>query len=253
MWGEARGCLLASSPLLHIINDYFFLKNPFPVPPLPAPFDLPITPSPPTGEGALEDGGQGRGSSARGPGRAWGSGEGRQAQGYPAQAHNAAQAAGLLVTWGRSRDKGGRVRGVGARVRVHRDPKQGHRGRERRDGEGRNTHKRDGWAEEMEREVKKSQSVSIHKKGADTGKGRERIRRWVVPTKPPHPACPPFSSPSPRSPGLRPKGSSRRGGMVGGKGGGGGSSWWRGLRRGSWGLVQGGGGDTLGLCSPGWL
>lgn len=92
------------------------------------------------------------------------------------------------------------MRGVGARVRVHRDPKQGHRGRERRDGEGRNTHKRDGWAEEMEREVKKSQSVSIHKKGADTGKGRERIRRWVVPTKPPHPACPPFSSPLPTVP-----------------------------------------------------
>lgn len=85
-------------------------------------------------------------------------------------------------------------------MRVHRDPKQGHRGRERRDGEGRNTHKRDGWAEEMEREVKKSQSVSIHKKGADTGKGRERIRRWVVPTKPPHPACPPFSSPLPTVP-----------------------------------------------------
>lgn len=122
--------------------------------------------------------------------------------------------------------------GIGARVRVHRDPKQGHRGRERRGGEGRNTHKRDGWAEEMEREVKKSQSVSIHKKGADTGKGRERIRRWVVPTKPPHPACPPFFSPSPRSPDLRPKGSSWRGGMVGGKGWGGGSSWWRGLRRG---------------------
>lgn len=70
MWGvRGRGCLLASS-LLHIISDFFFfLKEPFPYPPLPALFDLPITPSPPTGgREALEDGGQGRGSSARGPG-----------------------------------------------------------------------------------------------------------------------------------------------------------------------------------------
>lgn len=95
-----RGCLLASS-LLHIIDFFFFKKRTLSPALLPAPFHLPITPSPPTGgRAALEDGGQGRGSSARGPGRARGGGEGREAQGHPAQAHNAAQAAGLLVTWG---------------------------------------------------------------------------------------------------------------------------------------------------------
>lgn len=57
-------------------------------------------------------------------------------------------------------------------------------------------------------------------------------------TELPHPAMPnrealpPFFSPSRKSPGLRPKGSSWRGGMVGGRGWGGGSSWWRGLHRG---------------------
>lgn len=95
-----RGCLLASS-LLHIIDFFFKKKRTLSPALLPAPFHLPITPSPPTGgRAALEDGGQGRGSSARGPGRARGGGEGREAQGHPAQAHNAAQAAGLLVTWG---------------------------------------------------------------------------------------------------------------------------------------------------------
>lgn len=48
----------------------------------------------------LEDGGQGGGSAAGGPGRARRSGKGREAQGHPAQARDAAQAAGFLVTWG---------------------------------------------------------------------------------------------------------------------------------------------------------
>lgn len=122
--------------------------------------------------------------------------------------------------------------GMGARVRVQRDPKQGHRDREK-DGKGRNTHRRDGRGRgDGERGEEIAESVSIHRKGADTGKGKDRIRRQVVPTKSPHPAYPPLYSPSPRSPGLRPKGSSWRGGMVGGRGRGGGSSWWRGLRRG---------------------
>lgn len=103
-----------------------FFKEPFPHPPLPAPLDLPITPSSPTeGREALEDGGQGWGSSARGPGRARGSGEGREAQGHPAQAHNAAQAAGLLVTWGRSRDKGGRGHGDGSQGEGTKRPQTG--------------------------------------------------------------------------------------------------------------------------------
>lgn len=34
------------------------------------------------------------------------------------------------------------------------------------------------------------ESVSIHKKGADTGKRRDRVRRRLVPMEPPHPACP---------------------------------------------------------------
>lgn len=52
----------------------------------------------------------------------------------------------------------------------------------------------------MERGEEIGESVSIHKKGADTGKGRDRIRRRVVPTEPPHPAMPAPLLPLPKVP-----------------------------------------------------
>lgn len=207
-----RGCLLASS-LLHIIDFFFFKKRTLSPALLPAPFHLPITPSPPTGgRAALEDGGQGRGSSARGPGRARGGGEGREAQGHPAQAHNAAQAAGLLVTWERSRDKGGRGRGDGSQGEdttesPNRDT-QAERGMERREMP-RNTEIGGMGGPRRWREVKRSESQSASTKKVQTqGRGETGLGGGWCPLSLPIQPCPPLFSPSPRSPGLRPKGSS---------------------------------------------
>lgn len=117
----------------------------------------------------------------------------------------------------------------------------------------------DGRAEEMERGEEIGESVSIHKKGADTGKGRDRIRRQVVPTEPPHPAMPAPLLPLPKVPWSE----AQRQQLVRWDGGRQGLGWRQRLvegaaQKGAGGLVQGWGRDSLGpfakssLCSPGW-
>lgn len=119
----------------------------------------------------LEDGGQGGGSAAGGPGRARRSGKGREAQGHPAQARDAAQAAGFLVTWGGGEGAGqrhGKKHGERVQGRVRQTDPQDRRRR------GRNRQKDRRW---RKRTDIKRQETGMEGEDRHEGPGREG-RRW---------------------------------------------------------------------------